>query len=130
MENGQVLFDGPPKQVFGALPQNHAMITALPAATKIFHLLNGEGTPPITIREGQRWLLNKQFNLSTALTLPMSPLATETTVVLEAKDIAFRYEKNGMDVLHHFNLKVQQGEFLTIIGVILPVPWEKDTVKT
>ena len=116
MENGQVLFDGPPKQVFGALPQNHAMITALPAATKIFHLLNGEGTPPITIREGQRWLLSKQFNLSTALTLPMSPLATETTVVLEAKDIAFRYEKNGMDVLHHFNLEVQQGEFLTIIG--------------
>ena len=116
MEDGHVLFDGPPKQVLEALPQNHAMLTALPAATRIFHLLNGVGTTPLTIREGQRWLLSKQFNLPTALPLPTTPQPIEKAVVLEAKDIAFRYEKNGVDVVHHFNLQVKEGEFLTIIG--------------
>jgi len=117
MEDGHVLFDGPPKEVLEVLPQNHAMLTALPAATRIFHLLNGVGVTPLTIREGQRWLLSsKQFNVSTALPLPTTTKTIETAVVLEAKDIAFRYEKKGVDVVHHFNLQVKESEFLTIIG--------------
>ncbi|CAM5704095.1 hypothetical protein LSPH24S_01604 [Lysinibacillus sphaericus] len=43
MDEGSILFDGPPKEILNSLPANHAMITALPAATKIFHLLNGIG---------------------------------------------------------------------------------------
>lgn len=116
MEDGSILFDGPPRDVLQALPTDHAMITALPAATKIFHLLQGSGTTPLTIREGQRWLLSKQIKSSKALLSPTRSESVTSNFVLEAKDVAFRYEKNGVDVVHHLNLKVAEGEFLTIIG--------------
>ncbi len=115
MDEGSILFDGLPKEILKALPANHAMITALPTATKIFHLLNGNGPIPLTIREGQRWLSNQQYNFTSSNTLPRTS-KTDTDIILEAKDIAFRYEKNGLDIVHHFNLQVKKQEFVTIIG--------------
>lgn len=115
MDEGSILFDGLPKEMLKALPANHAMITALPTATKIFHLLNGNGPIPLTIREGQRWLSNQQYNFTSSNTLPRTS-KTDTDIILEAKDIAFRYEKNGLDIVHHFNLQVKKQEFVTIIG--------------
>jgi len=115
MDEGSILFDGLPKEILKALPANHAMITALPTATKIFHLLNGNGPIPLTIREGQRWLSNQQYNFTSSNTLPRTS-KIDTDIILEAKDIAFRYEKNGLDIVHHFNLQVKKQEFVTIIG--------------
>ncbi|KOS60700.1 ATP-binding cassette domain-containing protein [Lysinibacillus agricola] len=115
MDEGRILLDGSPKGILNGLPANHAMITALPAATKIFHLLNGTGPIPLTIREGQHWLSNQPYSFAPLNTLPTIS-SVNTDIVLEAKDIAFRYEKNGMDIVHHFNLQVREQEFLTIIG--------------
>lgn len=115
MDEGSILYDGLPKEILKALPANHAMITALPTATKIFHLLNGNGPIPLTIREGQRWLSNQQYNFTSSNTLPRTS-KIDTDIILEAKDIAFRYEKNGLDIVHHFNLQVKKQEFVTIIG--------------
>ncbi|MFJ7648424.1 ABC transporter ATP-binding protein [Lysinibacillus sp. NPDC097279] len=115
MDEGSILFDGPPKEILNSLPEKHAMITALPAATKIFHLLNGSGHIPLTIREGQRWLQSQQYTSAQLLTIPTKS-QHKTEIVLEANDVAFRYEKKDLDIVHHFNLQVREGEFLTIIG--------------
>ncbi|MEK5232615.1 energy-coupling factor transporter ATPase [Lysinibacillus sp. FSL K6-0232] len=113
MDSGEILFDGLPRDILMTLPKEHAMITALPAATKIFHRLNGVGSIPLTIREGQRWLHNQQVTPA-----DMSPTISynDTAIAVEAKDVAFRYEKNGQDIVYHFNLQVKEQEFLTIIG--------------
>ncbi|MFE3574339.1 ABC transporter ATP-binding protein [Lysinibacillus sp. NPDC059133] len=115
MDEGRILLDGSPKEILKGLPENHAMITALPAATKIFHLLNGTGPIPLTIREGQHWLSNQPYSFAPLNTL-LTISSVKTDIVLEAKDIAFRYEKKGTDIVHHFNLQVREQEFLTIIG--------------
>ncbi|MEO4052600.1 energy-coupling factor transporter ATPase [Solibacillus sp. CAU 1738] len=115
MEDGNLLFDGNPREIIKALPANHAMITALPAATKMYHLLNCEGQIPLTIREGQKWLATKQADLHKGNQLPIAR-NVQSTVVLEAKDVAFRYEKTATDIVHHLNLQVKRQEFLTIIG--------------
>lgn len=113
MDKGTILFDGSPREILKTLPANHAMITALPTATKIFHSLNGEGLTPLTIREGQRWLKEQQIP---AIALPPIIQQNKENIVLEARDIAFRYEKNGQDIVYHFNLQVKEQEFLTILG--------------
>lgn len=114
MDAGEILFDGAPKHILEGLPDEHPMMTALPAATRIAHLLNGQGQSPLTIREGQRWLIGNVPH-SLDLMLP-DVMANEEPIVLEAKDIAFRYEKNGLDVVQHFNIAVRKGELFTIIG--------------
>lgn len=115
MEKGDLLFDGDPREIINTLPPKHELITALPTATKMYHLLDGEGPIPLTIREGRKWLAKKKVDLHTGKQLPVAS-GMSNTIVLEAKDVAFRYEKNATDIIQHLNLQVKKGEFLTIIG--------------
>lgn len=113
MDRGTIIYDGEPNLVVQGLPQQHPIIEALPTATKIFHALKGKGAAPLTIREGQRWL-HSHSNVSKKAFLTAA--MTHSTVVLEAKDVAFRYEKLGPTIVEHFNIKIRQGEFFSIIG--------------
>lgn len=112
MDGGEVLYDGSPQLVLEGLPKQHPMLSALPTATKMFHALGGRGAAPLTIREGQRWLRTQQ-----ELCVPSFETCEKASrVVLEAKDVAFRYEKNAPDIVEHFNIAVRAGEFFSIIG--------------
>lgn len=113
MEEGAILYDGEPSLVLQGLPPHHPMIQALPTATKIFHELNGQGHAPLTIRDGQCWL---QAHSTVFKKEYMTVAPIHSTIVLEAKDVAFRYEKSGPDIVAHFNLQVKQGELFSIIG--------------
>lgn len=112
MEQGEIIYDGTPRKMLLALPKEHPMMTALPTATKIFAALDGEGEAPLTIREGQQWLRSFTWH-EVAFKAEEQQLGSP---ILEAKNIAFRYERNGSDILQHFELSVHEGEFYTIIG--------------
>lgn len=113
MDQGTIIYADVPNRILQGLPKNHPMIKALPTATKIFHALQGEGKAPLTIREGQRWLTKNSTVSKIAL---QNEVPIDSVVVMEAKDVAFRYEKSGPDIVEHFNLKIKQGEFCSIIG--------------
>lgn len=113
MDAGEIVFDGKPKNIVGGLPVNHPMLAALPTATRLYHLFGWEGEAPLTIREGQQFLMQEQMEADEMLPVVERPM---TPIVLEAKDIAFRYEKNTPDVIQHFNLAVRKGELFSIIG--------------
>lgn len=113
MDSGQIEYDGEPKQVLQGLPPQHPMIAALPTATKIFHALGGKGAAPLTIREGQRWLRAQQNGPAVQF---LTVAQAGDNNVLEAKDVAFRYERSSPDIVEHFNLAIKQGEFFSIIG--------------
>ncbi|MER1998299.1 MAG: ABC transporter ATP-binding protein, partial [Lysinibacillus sp.] len=112
MERGEILYDGTPRTMLSELPKAHPMIAALPTATKIFAALDGEGEAPLTIREGQRWLRSIAWQ-DVAFQVEAQ---RQGATILEAKNIAFRYERNGRDILQHFELAVHEGEFYSIIG--------------
>ena len=113
MEKGTIIYDGRPNQILQGLPENHPMIKALPTAIKIYHGLQGKGKAPVTIREGQRWLTE---NSTVEKRVLQDEPSINSKVILEAKDVAFRYEKSGPDIVEHFNVKIKQGEFFSIIG--------------
>ncbi|MER2107947.1 MAG: ATP-binding cassette domain-containing protein [Solibacillus sp.] len=112
MDCGRILYDGAPQYVGEGLPENHPMLLALPTATKIFRALGGKGAAPLTIREGQRWLRAQCIEGMQHVDAGEH----KGSVVIEAKDVAFRYEKSAPDIVAHFNVQVRQGEFFSIIG--------------
>ena len=113
MEEGCIIYNGKPSTLLDGLPNQHPMLTALPAAMRIFSEMGQEGTSPLTIREGRRWLLNQGFQ---GCILEESQDFQHEKVLLEAKDVAFRYQKNDEDILRYFNLQVYTGEIMSIIG--------------
>ncbi|NIK77196.1 energy-coupling factor transport system ATP-binding protein [Paenibacillus castaneae] len=113
MEQGQIIYDGSPRLALASLPQNHTMIQALPTAMRVFHAFNQTGEAPLTIKEGQKWLAAQHIE---KVKLIEEPLGTNRPILMEAKNISFRYERDSEDILRSFQLQVYEGEILTILG--------------
>ena len=96
---------------------------------------------PLTVREGRLWIKEKaeraaltpqaaeeiwrqvkQESVSASESAPDTAKRTADTaksatdIAIQAKDLWFRYDKNGHDVLRDLNLQVRRGELYCLLG--------------
>lgn len=118
MDKGHILFVASPKEAGSTLQaMEHAMFLAMPTAMRVWAATpNGGSCCPITVREGRDWLdkFALQHPLEPLLPEPIHPSAGEP--VIQARDLWFRYEKDGLDIVKGLSLTVKQGEFLALLG--------------
>lgn len=102
-----VFFDSPRRST-----ANAACLPYLPCAAQIFLNSGGTGDCPLSVREGRRYFRDHS--------LPSPPAPASRTekqeAALEMKDVFFRYEKAGPDVLDGLSLTVRKGEILAVLG--------------
>ena len=119
MERGCVAANGDPRTV-GALlrRQGSPMLAALPTPVRVFFSADGEGTCPLTVREGRTWLTKTFADRKLTDTEPeMEPvMTTGEAPALKLKEVWFRYEKDSPDVLQSMDLTVPQGSMFAIVG--------------
>ncbi len=114
MDEGRILADAPPAMI-GEKVSGHDMALAMPVPMRIFQAVEGGSPSPVSVREGRRWLegLAKRPD-SGKIPEPGTPKETET--VIELKDVFFRYEKNGADVVRGLSAAICRGELFAIVG--------------
>ncbi len=116
MEEGAVLTVGTPAQVGSALWETGSpMFAALPTPTRVFYQAGGEGSCPLTVREGRRWLTGSLTQVIQAAPAEAIPAVTGEPV-LQVKDAWFRYERNAPDVMRGVELSVSKGTIHAIVG--------------
>ena len=125
MEGGEVLCMGTPEAIGEELKkQNHEMFLAMPVPMQIYAKVNSgkHMECPITVRDGRNWLnaicKEKQIRPQEAEFFgkdAKEKLAKEE-IILEAKDIWFRYDKDQPDVVKGLNLSLKRGEFFALLG--------------
>ena len=116
MEQGRIVAQGSSRAVSKALWQAQSpMFAALPAPTRIFYQAGAKGESPLTVREGRAWL-SKALPKVTYTTLEETPAPLTSEMALRLKDIWFRYEKNGEDVLRGVNLEVPKNSIFALLG--------------
>lgn len=115
LEEGRLIADCPPRELEHYLKDN-PMVQALPTPMRIHRALDPETLSPLTVGEGRRWL--EEFSRRNAPTNPpvSKPEPSFGEVLLEAKDLWFRYEKNGKDILKGLSLTLHKGEIYTLFG--------------
>lgn len=120
LEGGAVLTCGAPREVARDIYRDkNGMREALPTPTRVFCAAQGTGgaenaeNVPITVREGRRWLEEKQ---PVPKPLPSEPRKRCGEKALAFEDVWFRYEKSAPDVLKGLSLDVCEGEFCAILG--------------
>ena len=129
MENGRILaLDEPAK--LPARIRDKDMFRAMPVPMRIFEALSGEGFSPVTVREGREWLEKwvkgreaagsigeeaRQNGGYQEETVEQAGKAA-SEVVIEARDVWFRYEKELPDVVRDLNLTVRKGELYCLLG--------------
>ena len=111
MEDGKVICYDTPRNVCEKL-SNHPMSQGFPSAVRIWQKSGGKGECPLTVKEGRNFI-NSNFSerkLSLRNTIP------NTEDIITLKDVFFRYEKGGNDILSGTNLNIKKGEHFCILG--------------
>lgn len=128
MKQGSILADDTPENLTFALqrdPTASRIYLGLPGAARIFGELQNEGICPadkklpLSIRDARRIL--KELNLPFEETAPTHQKTDSVRdkgekPVLEGKELWFRYEAKGKDVLRGLSLSVRRGELLSLLG--------------
>ena len=70
---------------------------------------------PVTVTEGRQWL-TEFAKTQQLLPVPPRTLRPAGEQVLSVKDVYFRYEKNGPEVLRGLNCEVAKGQMTALLG--------------
>lgn len=120
MDEGEVIIDDKPKNVGKKVKQLMPdMFEAMPSPIKITSSLNINETP-ITVKEG-RYFINELFaNEEVAYTRVEDDKECNNIysdkAAIKMKDVWFKYEKDGNDIVKDLNFEVKKGEFFCVVG--------------
>lgn len=113
LEHGAVIYNGKPREIAERISSDSPYLSFLPAATRLFRLTGGRGEAPLSIREGQRYVsaLNPMNRAAFDESKP-----AQGEPALELKNVYFRYERNGADILSDLSMSVNSGEVFALLG--------------
>ncbi len=129
MDEGRLLMDDTPRNIVKNMGEANPMFLAMPAAVQIYHGVKKtdkhmtDEECPITVREGREFLEKyaEDFKISEVgknqesdNVVPKNEGVQNTVVSL--KDVWFRFERSGADILRGLNLDVYEGEIMCILG--------------
>ena len=117
LDGGRLLAAGPPRQVGQTLKDlKHPMFRAMPAPARIWAAVDSDTPCPFTVRDGRNWLSDFSHKNVLRPLPPEKERQFPESPALEARELWFRYEKEGPDVLRGLTLSVGPGEFLALLG--------------
>ena len=118
LDDGKIIADKAPDEVGKIMKSiNHEMYKVLPTPMRVHASVENSLPCPLTVREGRVWLweYSKENALNTEV-IPKDKSQDKLESVIEIKDVWFRYGKDLSDVLKGFNLSVNKGELLCMVG--------------
>jgi len=117
MDTGKILLYEAPQNAGRKLKEiscTHKMLLGLPSAVRIYNGLNVGVSCPLTVRDGRNFLSdhfkNNISELEPKLYLP------DAEIVVDLKNVWFRYERDLPDILRGVTFQVHRGEILSILG--------------
>ncbi len=118
MDNGSIIADGTPNDIGEKLKKlNHDMFVALPTPMRIYAGVKNDLACPITVRDGRKWLeeMANTIDINKSL-IPKYGKAQRENIIIEMRDIWFRYDKNLPDVVKGLSSKIYEGNLYAIVG--------------
>ena len=112
LDGGRLVYDDTPRDVARMIGNDSRFTAFLPTAARLYHALDGSSDMPLSVREGQRFVGSLQIKEAPSEHAD-APLTEEA---LTLKNIRFRYERRGADILRDLDLTVYRGEVFALLG--------------
>ena len=117
MDGGKIIADGAPANVGQLLfEQKNPMFAAMPTPVRVFYGAGCTGESPLTVRQGRNWLSNECPAAPKIKAEPASAPAEVEDPALSLKELWFRYEKDGRDILRGVSAEIPAGDIYAILG--------------
>lgn len=118
MADGEIVSINKPEKIFEDISKLDAdTVKLLPTPMQVFYGLKQKGAAPVSIKKGRNWLLDyiSENNISVTEYKREKPAVAGRTAI-QLKDVWYRYEKDGEDVLKGADIAIPQGCLYAIIG--------------
>lgn len=96
------------------------MTLALPSPVRVYYGVEkmDASACPLTVREGRTWLVERVLADPPArVSIPDDPIPEPAgDPVVELRDVWFRYERTGPDVLRDASLRIERGIVFALVG--------------
>ncbi|ACT01340.1 ABC transporter ATP-binding protein [Paenibacillus sp. JDR-2] len=125
MDDGRIIVDEHPRKAGEALWQmNHPMFTAMPSPMQIYAGVASDSSYPVTVKEGRQWLdsynkgnllIHEAASITGGSAVP-APSSSVKQSAIRFKDVWFKYEKNGPDIIKDLSFEVKEGQFYCLVG--------------
>ncbi|WP_462410572.1 ABC transporter ATP-binding protein [Neobacillus sp. Marseille-QA0830] len=109
MEAGEIIHEGDSRQVLTDL-WDSPYKAYVPSIPSLFLKINGEGTLPLTVKEGRGWI--QRYSIKEKVLTPRAAIRDE---FIQTKNVSFYYDKNSM-VLNELDFTLNRGEFYSLLG--------------
>ncbi len=122
IEDGKIIANNNPRNIVEVLSnKSHNMFKALPTPNKIYYSLkediNNNLTCPLTVKEGKKWITDNFEDIKiNKIEKEESFENINNDIVIEVKDLYFKYQRNAEPILRNISFKVYKGEIYTILG--------------
>lgn len=117
LDHGRLLVQGTPQEIGYYLKEHHhKMFESMPVPMQVFSEFEQTDHMPVTVREGRMWLNRKLGNTVFAPLGDCSKNRLEQEVLLECKDLWFRYDRNLPDVIKGLSFELYKGECFCLLG--------------
>ena len=126
MDEGELTASGAPREIGEILKEKqHGMFLSMPVPMQIYAEVDNALPCPLTVREGRNWVTqlmeaagyaadNTYINNTNKNEKKTHDDSCEKEI--EVRDVWFRYEKDGADVVQDLSLTVYNGEFFALVG--------------
>lgn len=118
MDEGRILLENTPTMVGKKLKEySHRMFLSMPTSMQIYGGVKNDLECPLTIRDGRQWidkLYEKNYFKKDKLNKRIIEKRDE--IAIELREIWFRYDKEGADIIKDLSLKVPKGSHYCIMG--------------
>lgn len=114
MEKGRLIGYDSPVRVIEKLSWTSSVLKAMPAASRLYHMLNGKGSCPVDVRDGRDFIQSNYRNHIRKIN--SGEYLHNDKKALEFSEVFFRYERNAPDVLSGLHLCVYENEIYCILG--------------
>ena len=120
LEDGKQTFFDTPRMV-GKELADHDLFLTMPSPVQIYNKTGQEGVCPLTVCEGRNWLeehYKGQEEIKEEVKYPEKKRKnlSQKEAVISVKEVWFRYEKEGKDIVRDLSLQVKKGELFCILG--------------
>ena len=118
MDEGSILLEDSPTMVGKKLKEySHRMFLSMPTPMQIYGGVKNDLECPLTIRDGRQWidkLYEKNYFKKDKIEKRIIDKREE--IAIELREIWFRYDKEGVDIIKGLSLKVPKGSHYCIMG--------------
>lgn len=120
LEKGRIAFDDTPRGVAERIGSDSDYAAFLPTAARLYHSVTRSAQTkdmiPLSVREGQRFVETLSVNEKKDSSERSDTKDDRREAALSLKNVFFRYERGGADILSDLEMTVKSGEVFALLG--------------